>query len=458
MNNFESLQTGSVRKKGSQWYYRFRIKDQDGNWKMHEFKGGQTKAETTFMLKQALEEYRQDGSIFYAGSLTVGQLADMWYNAEIENSNLTTNGKYGYKNVINNIHNNPFSQIKLKDLTIEDIQEYVDGLYFGVYDNEGNQIAKPYAKATMRKFFLVLNNMFKYAVYPKKLLRENLMQYVKKRKVAKDNSLFGNSNEAKVQTITHQEFLKIINYLSSVEDYCYLALPIQIAYHTGMRAGEVCGLTWDDIDFENQVLYVRRSMYYDKDLKTWELKVPKNGKPRAIDFGDSLAHILLIAKHEQQRNKKIYGDLYQNQFYHTNEIRGKSHCQIYTDYNESYIKNSTRFCHGIHVDDIDYNVSLSPLTFVCTKPDGELLTTQTLKWCNKVVQKNLPEISHFHFHCLRHTYASTLVLNGANIKDVQSLLGHSDIKITLNTYSHVTEKSRKKAVNIFENAISDKIG
>ena len=63
MNNFESLQTGSVRKKGSQWYYRFRIKDQDGNWKMHEFKGGQTKAETTFMLKQALEEYRQDGSI-----------------------------------------------------------------------------------------------------------------------------------------------------------------------------------------------------------------------------------------------------------------------------------------------------------------------------------------------------------------------------------------------------------
>lgn len=50
----------------------------------------------------------------------------------------------------------------------------------------------------MRKFFLVLNNMFKYAVYPKKLLRENLMQYVKKRKVAKDNSLFGNSNEAKV--------------------------------------------------------------------------------------------------------------------------------------------------------------------------------------------------------------------------------------------------------------------
>lgn len=190
MNNFESLQTGSIRQKGSQWYYRFRIKEQDSTWKMHEFKGGKTKAETKFMLSQALKEYRKDGSVFYSSSLTVGQLADMWYNAEIANSNLTTNGKYGYKNTINNIHNNPFSDIKLSDLTIEDIQQYVDGLYFGFYDEDGNQIAKPYAKATMRKFFLVLNNMFKFAVYPKKLLRENLMQYVKKRKITKESNKY----------------------------------------------------------------------------------------------------------------------------------------------------------------------------------------------------------------------------------------------------------------------------
>ena len=55
MNNFESLQTGSVRKKGSQWYYRFRIKDQDGNWKMHEFKRLVEKDEyAKYTLKQLL--------------------------------------------------------------------------------------------------------------------------------------------------------------------------------------------------------------------------------------------------------------------------------------------------------------------------------------------------------------------------------------------------------------------
>ena len=387
MNNFESLQTGSIRQKGSQWYYRFRIKEQDGTWKMHEFKGGKTKAETKFMLNQALAEYRKDGSVFYSGSLTVGQLADMWYDAEIANSDLTTNGKYGYKNTINNIHNNPFSEIKLSDLTIEAIQQYVDGLYFGFYDEDGNQIAKPYAKATMRKFFLVLNNMFKFAVYPKKLLRENLMQYVKKRKFTKENSLFGENTGNKIQTITHGEYLRITSYLSSVEDYCYLTLPIQIAYHTGMRAGEVCGLTWKDIDFENQVLYVRRSMYYDKDLKTWELKVPKNGKSRTIDFGDSLATILIMAKRNQEKLKTLYGELYQTHFYCNKEVRGKTHCQIYTNYNQAYIKNTTRFCHGIHIDELSDNSALQPLHFICTKQDGELTTTQTLKWCNKVVPK-----------------------------------------------------------------------
>ena len=380
MNNFESLQTGSVRKKGSQWYYRFRIKDQDGNWKMHEFKGGQTKAETTFMLKQALEEYRQDGSIFYAGSLTVGQLADMWYNAEIENSNLTTNGKYGYKNVINNIHNNPFSQIKLKDLTIEDIQEYVDGLYFGVYDNEGNQIAKPYAKATMRKFFLVLNNMFKYAVYPKKLLRENLMQYVKKRKVAKDNSLFGNSNEAKIQTITHQEFLKIINYLSSVEDYCYLALPIQIAYHTGMRAGEVCGLTWDDIDFETGMLIISKTLYY-KTMNDYKFVEPKT----------------------QASNRTIYIDadtIKELQEWKAVQAKVLPNCGFVLSYNST--------------------------------PTSKTTLPRALE---KLA--NLAGVHRIKIHALRHSHASLLISMGENPLLIKERLGHEKIQTTLGTYGHL---------------------
>jgi integrase len=453
MDILNSSQTGSVRKKGKQWYYRFRVQDSDGNWKLHEFKGGKTKAETQLLLNQAIIDYKDHNAIFNPGSITISELCYLWYDSEIENSDLTTNGKKNYKNTVKNIATSDFGKLQLKNVTCEDIQHYVDTLYFGKYDDDGKLIQKAYATSTMRKFFLVLNNIFKYAVYPKHFLRENLMQYVKKRKKKKEVSLFGDDQGTKVPTITNDEYLKIIDYLESDEHNSFFALPIQIAYYTGMRAGEVCGLTWDDIDFDSNCIYVRRSMYYDVDNKCWELKVPKSGKPRTIDFGPTLASILKRAHTEQLKERFHYGKLYQLHFYHLNDIKGKSHCQIYTRFEENGIENKSRFCHGIPYEDADDTVTLNPVSFVCTKPGGELLTTQTLKWLNKLIQKNLPDISHFHFHCLRHTYATTLVANGANIKDVQALLGHSDIKITLDTYSHVTEQSRKKAINIFEAAI-----
>ena len=81
-----------------------------------------------------------------------------------------------------------------------------------------------------------------------------------------------------------------------------------------------------------------------------------------------------------------------------------------------------------------------------------MVTIQTLKNCNKLVQDNLKTIP-FHMHGLRHTYGSNMIANGANFKDVQELMGHSDISITLNTYAHVSEKTRKRAVDLLEKGL-----
>ena len=198
-----------------------------------------------------------------------------------------------------------------------------------------------------------------------------------------------------------------------------------------------------------------RSMYYDNETKCWELKVPKNGKSRIVDFGDQLAQILRKAKKTQLEEKMRYGALYQHQYYQNLTISGRFHYQIFTDLPEDTKTLSSRATKGKFVGEHDINQPLTELHFVCSKIGGELLTTQTLKWCNKVVKQLLPELQHFHFHGLRHTYASTLIAHGANFKDVQELLGHSDIKITLNTYSHVSQHTRKKAVSIFESAVSE---
>ena len=89
-----SFQNGSVRKKGNKWYYRFRMQEEDGRWKMHEFQGGETKRETQALLRQALGDYNMSGRVISPGNLTVTELGDMWYADEVEHSALTTIGTH----------------------------------------------------------------------------------------------------------------------------------------------------------------------------------------------------------------------------------------------------------------------------------------------------------------------------------------------------------------------------
>ena len=61
--------------------------------------------------------------------------------------------------------------------------------------------------------------------------------------------------------ITYEQYIKLTDYLKQKENPALL--PIQIAYYTGLRIGEACALTWQDIDLDNQCLTVRRSMRYN---------------------------------------------------------------------------------------------------------------------------------------------------------------------------------------------------
>lgn len=456
MTTNQSSQNGSIRKKGSYWYYRFRVMDSDGVWKLREFKGGNTKREAQQKLNQALNDYKNEGLLFDPGDITVAKLCDEWWEAEIENGILANSSRGGLANAIQHIKKHELGAKKIKNVSIEDIQAYVDLKTYGSFDENGSRIEKAYAESTLRKHRLVLNNIFKFAVYPKRYLRENPMQYVKTRKKKKEVDLFGNSEqqETKVKTITHEEYMRIISYLKNDEKYYHWALPIQISYLTGLREGEICGLTWEDIDFNKRCIHLKRTMTYNDEEKCWELKEPKSGKSRDVEFGDTLEKILKEAKKEQEAEERLYGAYYHSHYVQTKEIKGILHWQIFTD---AYTDNgifSSRTTKGKFVEQLDPTRPKVKASFICRKPGGELITQQSLKYLNKLVQKNVPDMGHYHFHCLRHTYATTLINCGANMKNVQMLMGHSDIKITMNTYSHATNDSRREAVNVLENAIS----
>lgn len=92
---------------------------------------------------------------------------------------------------------------------------------------------------------------------------------------------------------------------------------------------------------------------------------------------------------------------------------------------------------------------------MCLKENGELLTTDSLKYLSRVVNYELG--IDFKFHSLRHTHATILLEAGANIKDTQQRLGHSKLATTMDTYSHVTKKMSDDSINIFENQIISKM-
>lgn len=71
------------------------------------------------------------------------------------------------------------------------------------------------------------------------------------------------------------------------------------------------------------------------------------------------------------------------------------------------------------------------------------------------VAKRLEGFEDFHFHQLRHTYTSNLLSNGAAPKDVQELLGHSDVSTTMNIYAHSTRKAKRDSARLLDKVASN---
>ena len=83
------------------------------------------------------------------------------------------------------------------------------------------------------------------------------------------------------------------------------------------------------------------------------------------------------------------------------------------------------------------------IDFICRREDGTLMRPTSVGTVCRIISKKLPGFEGFHFHVLRHTYTTNLLLNGARPKDVQELLGHSDVSTTMNIYAHATRESKK---------------
>ncbi len=426
---------GSVRKKGKKWYYRFYVEDASGNLVQKECAGTESKSETEKLLRQAMEDYEEKKFVAKADNITLGELLDIWAEEELKTGTLS-NGTVGtYLQAINRIKQHPVSRRKLKTVTSGHLQQFMDILSFG--GTIEDFVSKGYSKDYVKSFSAVLQQSFRFAVFPKQYITFNPMQYVVMRHKRNDMDLFAeetDTDNGNVKPLSFEQYQKLIAQLGKRSKDAIL--PVQIAYFTGLRLGEVAGLTWQDINLEEQCLTVRRSVRYNGATHKHEIGPTKRKKVRIVDFGNALADILKKARKQQLKNRMQYGELYHRNFYREVTEKNRVH---YEYYNLSMTEDTPE----------DY----TEISFVCLREDGCLELPATVETACRTAARKVPELEGFHFHTLRHTYTTNLLSNGAQPKDVQELLGHSDVSTTMNVYAHATREAKRDSAKLLDKVV-----
>lgn len=378
---------GGVRKRGEMWYYYFEAGKVDGKRKRIERKGGRTKKEALEALRKALEEFEKAGSVVRDSNMSVADYFDYWYK-EYVLVNCKYNTQQSYKIIIDKHIKPALGIYKLKSLGPDVLQEFLNKKYLSGF-----------TKSSVSNFFGVLSGALKMAVYPYKMIRESPVKYVKMPKYQNQSK---KKNKEDLKIIRLKDFQRIIERFPEGSTFY---IPLQIAFHTGMRAAEVCGLTWDCVDLENSTITVEKILVY-QGKSDFAFGTPKTeSSNRTILIGKTLAGILKRHRTKQMENKLRYGKHYRKS------------------------------------------------TFVCTRENGETVTTNTLKYLSRVINYELG--INFNFHSLRHTHATMLLEGGAEMKDIQERLGHSELATTMDIYTHVTKKVKQNTVDIYERLINE---
>lgn len=201
--------------------------------------------------------------------------------------------------------------------------------------------------------------------------------------------------------LTLEQVKKLLHVCVDQEIY----IPVMLAVTLGLRRGEALGLQWSDVNFNEKTLTVRHSAICDKD--GFRLSTPKTKNSRRTLLlpdmvCDALEHTLLT----QQAMRREAGS--------------------------------------------DYNA----LNLVCCRLDGTPYSTNALQHHFRDIldKHDLPPI---RFHDLRHTHATLMLQSHVPAKIVSSMLGHSSIGITMDTYSHVLTEMQEPATGAWNRILQD---
>lgn len=372
----EVLMGGSVKKdlKNGTYYFVIDIGIQpNGKRKQKRKRGFRKKEDAKAALNEVISELNK-GTFIEPSKMLFSEVSIEWLECRKREIRYSTYKTY---NQVLDTHILPYlGNVKISKINQRLLNSFIN-----------EQYEKGYSKNYIAKQIAVLKLIFNFAV-EESYLKHNPAKKLKKHE--EKNTVTSVWTEAAAKT-----------FLATARTSPYYAVYL-IALATGLRKGEILGMRWDAVDFENSRIYVKQIL--TNDGKRLEIGAKTENSLRSVEVSQNIMEELKSIKQKFNDKERL--------------IKGA--------FSENNLVISSSKGTPINPRNIGRNMDL-------------------------LIQKaGLPRIT---FHCLRHTHATLLMEKGINMKVVSERLGHADIRTTMNRYTHVGQTLQKEAAEMMGSLI-----
>ena len=319
-------------------------------------------------------------------------IREIWWTQHVMDGSHKPTSISFYKNISDSIlEYTPLADKQLQKITAADVKKYIVFLQTKATTKDG----QPLSQTTIVRRYQTLRNILNFAIRFRYITDDPCKYLSTKDKPTKQ-----------AKAIDYLEPRDAQRFMKALEEEPLFWRTFETVLITcGLRRGEAIGLQWRDIDPEKLTITIQRNITIDANApEKYSVGTPKSGESRTVPLSPHVYALLQSLKAEQQAR---------------------------------------------------FMARIPPTAYIFSRAENPLkpvYPTEPTRWQSKFVKRhNLPNVSP---HDLRHTAATLALESGANMKQVQGLLGHADPTTTMQFYSAVTEQAQRRTVEGIESLLA----